>query len=380
MFQAAATLTIVMIVAVAVAATFMAKDDGLALVFVAAGAAAGAMYLLGADLADAAATLPPLMLIAGYAALAGVLTAINFTKVLASRLGRGPLPILLLSGAASIMLSNDIVIVALAAVVLQRDTRVVDSAALLVGANMTGALLPQGTPKNLLLLGGDIAFVEYLRVSAPVTLALTVAAVAVFALWGRFTADGDAVAEATPVPLTATHRALAWVAAGALVAQPVADLAGMPRAVFGWVLLSGSLILGRVVGVSASTVAGAVPWQLAPVVLVVASGASLLSSDAGAATASAGLVTFFVGSLATDLVGATLAAPLVAQGALGAGVALAATTAAAYATPVGSIAGVLLLQETQLAGHRPKVLTFTIAGVSALASFALAAVVLPLLS
>ena len=382
MFQAAAMLTIVMIVAVAVAATFLEKDDGLALVFVAAGAAAGALSLLGADITVAAQSLPPLMLIAGYAAFAGVLTAANFTKVLASRLGSGPVPVLLLSGAASIILSNDIVVVALAAVVMQRDSRVADSAALLVGANMTGALLPQGTPKNLLLLGADIPFIDYLRVSVPVTLLLSVASLAVFLTWQRLmpSLDPDKNDGGKALPLSGTHRMLAWVTAGAIAAQPLADAVGMPRAVFGWALLSASLVLGRALGVSATRVAGAVPWQLAPVVLVIAAGASLLSSEAGAATASAELVTFFVASLATDLVGATLAAPLVVEGALLGSVALAATTAAAYATPVGSVAGVLLLQETQLAGKRPEALTFVIAGSAALASLALTAAVLPLLA
>lgn len=381
MFQAAATLTIVMIVAVAVAATFLNKEDGLSLVFVASGVAAGALYLLGADIGVAAQSLPPLMLIVGYAALAGVLTAANFTKVLASRLGSGPVPVLLLSGAASIVLSNDIVVVALAAVVLQRDSRAADSAALLVGANMTGALLPQGTPKNLLLLGADISFAEYLRVSVPVTLTLTATAVCVFIIWQRLmpSLSPDKSVGGAAGPLSSRHRALAWVAAAAIAAQPLADAAGVPRAVFGWMLLSFSLVLGRILGMSASRVAGAVPWQLAPVVLVVAAGASLLSSEAGAASASVGVVTFFVSSLATDLVGATLAAPLVAEGAILSSVALAATTAAAYATPVGSIASVLLLQETQLAGKRPKALTFAIATSAAVVSFAAASFVLPLL-
>lgn len=381
MFQAAATLTIVMIVAVAVAATFLNKEDGLSLVFVASGVAAGALYLLGADIGVAAQSLPPLMLIVGYAALAGVLTAANFTKVLASRLGSGPVPVLLLSGAASIVLSNDIVVVALAAVVLQRDSRAADSAALLVGANMTGALLPQGTPKNLLLLGADISFAEYLRVSVPVTLTLTATAVCVFIIWQRLmpSLSPDKSVGGAAGPLSSRHRALAWVAAAAIAAQPLADAAGVPRAVFGWMLLSFSLVLGRSLGVSASRVAGAIPWQLAPVVLVIAAGASLLSSDAGAASASVGVVTFFVSSLATDLVGATLAAPLVAEGAILSSVALAATTAAAYATPVGSIASVLLLQETQLAGKRPKALTFAIAASAAVVSFAAASFVLPLL-
>lgn len=379
MFQAAATLTIVTIMAAAVAATFLNKEGGLSLVFVASGVAAGALYLLGADIGAAAQSLPPLMLIVGYAALAGVLTAANFTKVLASRLGSGPVPVLLLSGAASIVLSNDIVVVALAAVVLQRDSRAADSAALLVGANMTGALLPQGTPKNLLLLGADISFADYLRVSVPVTLTLTLTAVCVFIIWQRLMpslrpdkSDGGAAG-----PLSSRHRALAWVAAAAIAAQPLADAAGVPRAAFGWMLLSFSLVLGRILGMSASRVAGAVPWQLAPVVLVVAAGASLLSSEAGAASASAGVVTFFVSSVATDLVGATLAAPLVTEGAILSSVALAATTAAAYATPVGSIASVLLLQETQLAGRRPKALTFAIATSAAVTSFAAASLILP---
>lgn len=382
MFQAAATLTIVMIMAVAVAATFLNKEDGLSLVFVASGVAAGALYLLGADIGSAARSLPPLMLIVGYAALAGVLTASNFTKVLASRLGSSPMPVLLLSGAASIMLSNDIVVVALAAVVLQRDSRVVDSAALLVGANMTGALLPQGTPKNLLLLGSDISFADYLRVSVPVTLTLTLTAVCMLIILQRLMpgpAPGKG-GEGAAMPLSGRHRALAWVAAVAIAAQPLADAVGVSRAVFGWMLLSFSLALGRILGISASRVAGAVPWQLAPVVLVVAAGASLLSSEAGAAAASVGLVTFFVSSLATDLVGATLAAPLVAEGALLGSVALAATTAAAYATPIGSIAGILLLQETQLANKRPEALTFVIAAAAAAVSFAVASFVLPLLT
>jgi hypothetical protein len=381
MFQAAATLTIMLIVAVAVAATFLHKDDGLLLVFTVAGVAAGALYLLGANLNTAADSLPPLLLIAGYAAFAGVLTASNFTKVLATRLGSGPLPVLLLSAAASIFLSNDIVIVALASLVMQRDSRVADSAALLVGANMTGALLPQGTPKNLLLLGGDIPFADYIRISVPVTLVLSAAAICVFLLWQYLvpSLDPDRTDGGIATPLSPRHRALAWVAAGAIIAQPVADALGMPRAVFGWALLSFSLVLGRALGVPAAKVAGAVPWQLAPVVLGVAAGASLLGSDAGGATASAGLVTFFVSSLATDLVGATLAAPLVAGGSISASVALAVTTAAAYATPVGSVAGVLLLQETQLAGKRPELLTFIIAGSAALASLLLATAVLPLL-
>lgn len=371
-------------VLVAVAATFLDRDDGLALVFVVSGAAVGSLYLLGSDISVASASLPPLMLIAGYAALAGVLSASGLAKVMADRLGDGPVPVFLLAAAASVTLSNDIVVVALAPVVVQRAGRVVDSAALLVGANVTGALFPQGTPKNLMLLGADIPFFEYLAVSAPVTLVMTAVAWVFFALYSRASRSWSALgppsgAPSSPEPMSSAHRALAAVAMCAIVAQALADMLGLSRAVFGWMLFSVALALGRYLGVPVSRVAGSVPWQLAPVVLVVVGAASVLVDDAGSGVVSAGIAAFFVSSLATDLVGAALAAPLVAEGALSAGLALAATTTAAYATPVGSVSAVLLLQRTSGAASRPELLTFVLSGAVAVVSFSASLALLPAL-
>lgn len=360
----------------------MRRGVAVTFVSVVSAVAAYGLYVLGADVLLAAESLPPLMLVAGYAALAGVLSSSGLADVWASRLGPGPMPVLLLSSAASVFLSNDVVILSLAGVVLARTSRVVDAAALFVGANMTGALLPQGTPKNLLLLGGDVPFSEYLAVSFPVTFVLSVTAGVFFVLLHR---GSQGVREVPGVLVQKRHfdagqRAVMAVAAGAVLAQPLADFFGVSRAAFGTAVLLLAVGAGRYVGVSALKVTSAVPWHVGLVVLVAAAGGPLLASLVFSGPMPPGVATFLISGVATDLAGAALAHPSVADGGVLPAVALAAATAAAYATPFGSVSGILLLQEMRRVGVRPDKKTFAFAASVSVFSFVAAAFLLPVLS
>lgn len=103
--------------------------------------------------------LAPAVLVAGYAALVGV--AVRSGVVGSARVPARPVLLMLVAAVLSVFLSNDIVVLLLGPVVVLSGAGPASLAALLVGANVTGGLLPQGSPKNLMLLGGSTSFVEY---------------------------------------------------------------------------------------------------------------------------------------------------------------------------------------------------------------------------
>jgi hypothetical protein len=375
--QAAIVIAMLGTVAATVYATRLARDVGFAVVASAASVAYAVFAFLGVDLSLSTSVASPILLVVGYAALAVVYHQAGLTAKLAARLRPGPLGVLVLAAAASAVLSNDVVIVAFAAVVLARPTRVVDAAALYIGANVTGGLLPQGSPANLLLLG-DRAFASYLAVSVPVTAAMLAVAVAGVYAIGRLGLGAPPAGPGGPgsgpavEAWTTTDRALGGVGVVAIAAQPVCDLLGVSRGVLGWVLIGVAAALAAALGQPLGRTIAQAPWQIVAVAAVVATGAAAVAAGVQAEQSLWGwaATTFFVAGAGTDLLAAALAAPDVAAGAHPAGVGLVAVTAGAFATPIASISGILLLAEHQLAGVAAKAATFALAGAVAVACFA----------
>lgn len=342
-----------------VIAAGMTRIKGLAVVAVTTVASLVFMVVIGASIISTAGALPPLLLIAGYAALAGVLHAEGITKNVARRLGRNPVWVLLIAAAASVLLSNDIVIVAFAAVVLSRPNKIVDAAALYVGANVTGGLLPQGTPTNLILLP-RATFTEHLSMSALPTFTMLLAATLVFWLTGKALSTKSETVTPTHTIPTKRQRVLLVVATVAIVAQPLSDLVGIDRWILGTTLLVASMILARALHYPVMVAVRAAPWQIAGVVAVLTAGATEISGAlTGDVTSTTWAInTFIVTALGTDIMAAALATPDITAGTQSVVVTRAAITAGAFATPVGSIAGILLLQEHRILGKQPKVRTF----------------------
>ena len=185
MSEAAALIAMLLTIAATIVATRMRRDDGFALLGAVAGLSLSVLYFLGADSGQAVRGLGPVLMIIGYASIGVVLNRAGVTALLSQRLGDSPVAVLLTAAVASTVLSNDIVVVAFAPVVLLRRTWRIDIAALFIGANLTGGLLPQGSPTNLLVLG-DLGFVDYLKVSFPVSVAMASAGIAaIWAIWAR---------------------------------------------------------------------------------------------------------------------------------------------------------------------------------------------------
>jgi Na+/H+ antiporter NhaD/arsenite permease-like protein len=383
MTQAATVLAMLVAVAVTVFATRLPRDDGLALVTGVAAGALALMYMLGADTTSAAAGLAPLLLIIGYAALAAVLTDAGVTRIVAGYMSTSPVGVLLVAAAASSVLSNDVVIVAMAPVVLLRRTRVVDAAALFVGANITGGLLPTGSPTNLMIFG-DLGFFSYLGVSAPVTVAMVAAATAAFAVGWRLLpnsitarVDDDATPAEVDAPgdspdWTTTRKALAALGLLAVASQPICSLLGVPRSVLGFALCMVAVVAAKAVGYRVGAVIAQAPWQIGPVVLVLAAGASLLAQSPATAMGSWqwGFLTFFVSAFGTDLLAAALAAPAVLAGYVAGPTVLVAVTAGAFVTPVASVSGILLLEEHQAMGLRTSAVSVVMAATVAVVCWA----------
>ena len=381
MSEAAALIAMLLTIAATIVATRMRRDDGFALLGAVAGLSLSVLYFLGADSGQAVRGLGPVLMIIGYASIGVVLNRAGVTALLSQRLGDSPVAVLLTAAVASTVLSNDIVVVAFAPVVLLRRTWRIDIAALFIGANLTGGLLPQGSPTNLLVLG-DLGFVDYLKVSFPVSVAMASAGIAaIWAIWALVPRrvwgledppEGPDDPAAAPDDHLDDHRpgwtrvqkVLVSVAAATIALQPLFSLFGLSRAVLGWVLLLTAVAMAKAIGLQVGPVISSAPWQIIAVVLVLLTGAGLLSSEIPEDVGSIELfvTTFFVSALGTDILAAALAAPLVLAQYLPPAAALVAVSAGAFATPVGSLSGILVFEAHQVAGRRPAVVSFAVAG------------------
>lgn len=354
--------------------------------------------------------LPAVTLTAGYAAL-GALILHNNPQI-ASRLPESPAGTLIAAAALSTLLANDITIILLAPLLLLRTASGLHLAALLIGANVTGGLLPQGTPKNLLLIDPQTPYMYYLQTSWPSTAILAATGLTTILAAQLLTRAPERNTPATskksaPYEQNETHheetrtiprhaiprhntprhntprkraRKRSWapiaLLAAAAAGQPVAEHYGATRTTYG-----AALILTATLAAAAhttahlrktqlKTIAQKTPWILLPVVPVVTAAAPHIP-QVEAATAAVNLT--ITGALLTDLTAGTVGSQLVAAGGIEAWRALGVASASAYLTPLGSMSGILLLLAAQKASMQQKASGMLIAAISAALSIALLA-------
>lgn len=284
--------------------------------------------------------LSPAILVAGYASLAAV--AVGAGAVRSSLVPESPVLILIAAAVLSIFLSNDIVVLLLGPVLVARRAGALPLAALLVGANVSGSLLPQGSPRNLMLAGGSTPFLDYVALSWLPSTLLIAAGLASIALLQILLphAHYDPRKAKGKNPLKRAHIYAIIPLVVAVALQPLADYAGVHRLVFGAVLLLVAVTCGPLVGVPAFAIVRAVPWVLIPVVAIAAAAAPFVPTP----QPGAGILWVLTGfSLTlTDIAGAGAGAAWISSGAVSAGSALGGVSAAAFMSPAGSVSALLL--------------------------------------
>lgn len=288
--------------------------------------------------------LPVVALVSGFSAVGAV--AVASSPSLASMVPSSPVGVMLCAAVLSVVLSNDVVVLLLGPLLAVRRVSVWGVAALFVGANVSGGLLPQGSPKNLLLLGPELPFWGFVGVSWRSSVVLLAVAVLFFGVVSLFR-------PAFFVPRSGGVRSgwssVALMLPAAVVLQPLADVVGVGRLVLGVFLVLLAVVVSVLSGGGWRVPVMAVPWLLVLVVPVVVVAAAVLE---GSSVLSGAVSLVWLGVLLSDLSAGAAGASLVSSGVVEGWRALGLVSASAFFSPSGSVSGLLLMMVFRRAGWR----------------------------
>jgi Na+/H+ antiporter NhaD/arsenite permease-like protein len=283
-----------------------------------------------------------------------------------------PWRVFALAAGLTLVTSNDVVILALAPAVLATDNPARSAAALFVGANVSAVLLPQASPTNVMVATATgLDFGGYLTLAWPVGVVMVATAAVIVVVGLRPTARVPRVRER----LNRTQKLVLTVAAASVLAQPVAERFGLSPAGLGLVLSAFAVLLAVTVRLPVREVLEGGAWLVVPIGGVMVAAGQLLAKLFGSGLGAV-IALFATAGVATDLAVAATGAQLAAEGQVPAAGVLAAVTAGAFLTPVGSISGLLLIQQFRSAKVTiPWITVFGTAATIAIVVFAAALMV-----
>ena len=311
--------------------------------------------LAGADMSLALSRSTDLILILGYTAVAAVASQNETVSRLGRRVGTHPVAVMLLAAVTAVLTSNDTAVVALAPIAIFSVTPWRTGTALFVGSNTVALALPQGSPTNVLIKSAaNWDFVSYAKGVFPEAVALLVVATVFMFVISHTKAERQEKEHTRPAESVGSdYRVLSAVLACVLL-QPVFDVFGLPQWLLGVLLIVFSLLAARRLRISPAEVAKQTAWLVLPMgVVLCAAGGLIATSVGGNSVWLLCLMLFALSATITDIAAAGVAASLVAQGLVPASAALVAVTAGAFATPFGSLSGLLLLQRYAASGVKP---------------------------
>ena len=372
---AAAFGAVVAVVASALLGLRMRNGRALVLMCATGTAALLGLSMAGADITTALKGAPSLLLVVGYSAVACVVADTGQLDVLARRVPLHPLTVFIAAAVLTVFTSNDVVIVVLAPLVVAGPTPWRRTAALFVGANVTGLLLPQGSPTNVMIQNAaGLDWWGYVRASGATTAVLFLAA----ALSVALILNGRHQDEHAPIEAKSVRSALSTlaVAAATLALQPMWALAKWPTWTLGVFLLCGAVAVaarrhaGRAVLLRSA-------WLVVPAATAMSAAGTVFVQAAPQVSGNvAAWSVFGLSGVVTDLAAAGFASGLVQENLIAPNLALAAVSAGAFLSPVASLSGVLLLRECQRAELRPPVRMFVWCAVISVVAMAAVTIVL----
>jgi Na+/H+ antiporter NhaD/arsenite permease-like protein len=339
----------------------------IAAVLLGCSAAAVLAHLAGADMSQAFSRSTDLVLILGYTAVAAVAAQNGTVSRLSRRVGTHPVAVMFLSMAVAVLTSNDTAVVALAPIAILSRTPWRTGAALFIGSNVVALALPQGSPTNVLIKSAAAwDFVSYAKGVLPEATALLLVATLFMLVISRSKAESSEKEQLHPAePVGSDYRVLSAVLACVLL-QPVFDAFELPQWLLGVLLIVLSLLAARWLRVSPAEVLKQTAWLVLPMGVVLCAAGGLIATSVGSNSVWLLCLTLFaLSATITDIAAAGVAASLVAQGLVPASAALVAVTAGAFATPFGSLSGLLLLQRFAASGVKPDKKIFVAASVCA---------------
>lgn len=343
-----------------------------AVVFGVAAACLAALLGSWAEVVALAGRTSPVVMVVGYSAVAAVVTLSGVLDSVGRRSGPFPIAVFGAAAALTVVTSNDVVIVALAPIVLLAERPWRAAAALFIGANVTAVFLPQGSPTNVIVQSAaDLSFVDYARITLLIGVVMAVVAgLGVWALLGR-NRDGHHLDEMA-VPLGRRGWAVLAVAAATIVTQPLADLFGLPQWAVGVVVGCVALAWGASLGIRPVDVLTRTAWVVVPVAMVAIAVGGVLADYMALGPPLGALGLFITSGVLTDITGAAVGAELVTNGVIEAQPALVAVTAGAFLTPIGSVSGLLLITKFREAGVPIKPIVFVVPALVAVACWVVA--------
>lgn len=339
----------------------------IAAVLLGCSAAAVLAHLAGADMPQAFSRSTDLVLILGYTAVAAVAAQNGTVSRLSRRYGTNPVAVMFLSMAVAVLTSNDTAVVALAPIAILSRTPWRTGAALFIGSNVVALALPQGSPTNVLIKSAAAwDFVSYAKGVLPEATALLLVATLFMLVISRSKAESSEKEQLhTAESVGSDYRVLSAVFACVLL-QPVFDILSLPQWLLGVLLIVVSLLAARWLRVSPTEVLKQTAWLVLPMGVVLCAAGGLIATSVGSNSVWLLCLTLFaLSATITDIAAAGVAASLVAQGLVPASAALVAVTAGAFATPFGSLSGLLLLQRFAASGVKPDKKIFVAASVCA---------------
>ena len=318
-------------------------------------AAALLAYVAGADMPKAFLKAADLVLILGYTAVAAVASQNDTVARLGRRVGTHPVAVMFLAAGVAVMASNDTAVVALAPIAVFSRTPWRTGAALFVGSNVVALALPQGSPTNVLIKSAaEWDFASYVKNVFPVSLVLLLVAT-VFML--AVSHKSERTSKIEPLyykkPVVSDYKIVLAVFACVLL-QPVFDVLSLPQWLLGVFLLVSSVASSKMLALNTSEVMKQTAWLVLPMGVVLCAAGSVIAESIGDNSVwLLCLILFTLSATTTDIAAAGVAATLVAQGFVPASAALVAVTAGAFATPFGSLSGILLMQSYFASGVKP---------------------------
>ena len=371
----AALGAVVAVVGSALLGLRMRNGRALMLMCSAGAAALLVLSMAGADITTAVNGAPSLLLVVGYSAVACVVADTGQLDVLARRVPLRPLTVFIAAAVLTVFTSNDVVIVVLAPLVISGLNPWRRTAALYAGANVTGLLLPQGSPTNVMIQNAaDLDWWGYVRESGATTAVLFIAAAATVALILNRRSRDEHTLKATE-SIRAALSTLA-VAAATLALQPMWAIAKWPTWTLGVFLLCGAIAIaarrqsGRAVLLRSAWIVIPAATAMSAAGTVFVQAMPHISGDAAAWSV------FGLSGVVTDLAAAGFASGLVQENLIEPSLALASVSAGAFLSPVASLSGVLLLRECARAGLRPPARMFAWCAVISIAAMASVTIVL----
>ena len=336
-------------------------------VLIGCSAAAVLAHLAGADMPQALARSTDLVLILGYTAVAAVAAQNGSVSRLGRRVGTHPVAVMFLSAAVAVLTSNDTAVVALAPIAIFSLAPWRTGAALFIGSNVVALALPQGSPTNILIKSAaNWDFVSYAKGVLPEAIALLMVATLFILVIAHSKATLDKEEQLlSEEPVGNDYRLLSAVLACVLL-QPVFDVLSLPQWLLGVLLIVLSLSSALWLRLSPAEVLKQTAWLVLPMGVVLCAAGGLIATSVGSNSVWLLCLTLFaLSATITDIAAAGVAASLVAQGLVPASAALVAVTAGAFATPFGSLSGLLLLQRFAASGVKPDRRIFVAASVCA---------------